>query len=364
MPRLIRVFTGLLVTCFLVAPAILVIAAGRMLDDEPVGLKPVPTPVLSTPVRTERHEERPVLVELRSAPGPRLLAPAWTGTVTRVIVESGAVLETGSQLVAVDRSVVIAAHTVEPFTRSLRRGDRGSDVLELQGLLLQLGYRIGEPDGVFGSETAKIIKQWRTDLQDSSPSEIFEPATVIWLPTPTFEVGEVMLTTGAPVPTAGTAVVFSPAGVSNGVVIAKDGKPIDNDAATYQLIVAGSYIGPVSTDTLSATQSEVLAALVDDGAVEVSDPGKPADEASTADAPIKIDGVLRNEDAFTAVQIPAGSILGSAPSNCVLTPGPLGTYTSVSVTVVGGALGVVYVGELDVDSVIANPVDVDPSASC
>lgn len=45
--------------------------------------------------------------------------------------------------------------------RILDRGDKGEDVAELQRMLTRIGYRIGNPDGVFGPKTEEAIKAFQ-----------------------------------------------------------------------------------------------------------------------------------------------------------------------------------------------------------
>lgn len=46
---------------------------------------------------------------------------------------------------------------------TLRRGDRGDDVRELQRLLNQLDYLSNAPDGIFGSGTQRAVREFQTD---------------------------------------------------------------------------------------------------------------------------------------------------------------------------------------------------------
>jgi len=50
----------------------------------------------------------------------------------------------------------------QPF-RAMKHGNIGSDVLELQEMLLQLGYYKGIPDGKFGTGTMLAVKQFQRD---------------------------------------------------------------------------------------------------------------------------------------------------------------------------------------------------------
>ena len=50
-----------------------------------------------------------------------------------------------------------------PIQRTLRRGDRGSDVAALQKRLNELKYNAGTPDGVFGPATENVVRAFQRD---------------------------------------------------------------------------------------------------------------------------------------------------------------------------------------------------------
>ena len=54
-----------------------------------------------------------------------------------------------------------AAKTASTASQTLRKGDKGSEVRELQRKLIQLGYLKGTADGVFGSQTANALKAYQ-----------------------------------------------------------------------------------------------------------------------------------------------------------------------------------------------------------
>lgn len=47
---------------------------------------------------------------------------------------------------------------------SFQSGDEGTEVVELQERLIQLGYNISIADGVYGSETSSAVKKYQQDL--------------------------------------------------------------------------------------------------------------------------------------------------------------------------------------------------------
>lgn len=83
------------------------------------------------------------------------------GTVTQVMVSSGAEVAQGDALYAVDLRPVVIARGEVPAFRALSRGAVGEDVAQLQQLLSDLGYYSGAADGSFGSLTSQAVRRWQ-----------------------------------------------------------------------------------------------------------------------------------------------------------------------------------------------------------
>ncbi|MFC4957232.1 peptidoglycan-binding domain-containing protein [Streptomyces mauvecolor] len=65
-----------------------------------------------------------------------------------------------------------------PPSTTLRRGDSGPAVLELQERLGQLGLYTGTPDGVFGSRTERAVRDFQSYTGvDGDPAGVYGPAT-------------------------------------------------------------------------------------------------------------------------------------------------------------------------------------------
>lgn len=57
---------------------------------------------------------------------------------------------------------VYIKHDSAPF-RTLKDGSRGSDVADVQDMLIRAGYLSGNPDGIYGSATFEAVKRFQFD---------------------------------------------------------------------------------------------------------------------------------------------------------------------------------------------------------
>lgn len=79
--------------------------------------------------------------------------------------EPGTIVEPGEVLLYVDEEPLFLVEGDTPLYRDLERSSpplEGRDVLQFQQYLAFFGYDI-EPDGVFGWETERAVKQWQED---------------------------------------------------------------------------------------------------------------------------------------------------------------------------------------------------------
>lgn len=56
------------------------------------------------------------------------------------------------------------AHEGRPIMRTLRKGDSGDDVRQLQAMLNGIGYNCGTADGIYGSKTVDAVKRFQRDF--------------------------------------------------------------------------------------------------------------------------------------------------------------------------------------------------------
>lgn len=93
--------------------------------------------------------------------GGTAVVNAVHGVLTEHLVEQGGTVESGRRLYSVDlRPVVVAAGDVPAF-RDLARGIKGSDVRQLQQMLVDVGARTADADGTFGAATQQQVRAWQ-----------------------------------------------------------------------------------------------------------------------------------------------------------------------------------------------------------
>ena len=68
-----------------------------------------------------------------------------------------------SRILAIRRADGVANGTAQGNRPTIRRGDRGSYVLEMQTILHRLGYMVGELDGIHGTETHGALVRFQLD---------------------------------------------------------------------------------------------------------------------------------------------------------------------------------------------------------
>lgn len=87
-----------------------------------------------------------------------------TGTITTVDVALGMQVKAGDQLYSVNLRPVIAAQGTVPAFRSLSQGARGTDVMQLQQFLAEVGFYKGPLSGRFTEATRLAVRVWQKQL--------------------------------------------------------------------------------------------------------------------------------------------------------------------------------------------------------
>lgn len=94
----------------------------------------------------------------------RMVTGASSGTVTTHELKPGSRLKPGDVLYTVDLRPVVVGKGAVPAFRDLAVGDEGRDVAQLQALLADLGYYVGDESGIFTPGTQWAVKAWQHDL--------------------------------------------------------------------------------------------------------------------------------------------------------------------------------------------------------
>ncbi|MCI3931945.1 efflux RND transporter periplasmic adaptor subunit [Streptomyces sp. AN091965] len=96
--------------------------------------------------------------------GRRPVKPAVEGTVT-VAAREGATVRQGQALYELDDKPVTLLYGPVPMFRAMKEGDRGTDVLQLERNLRDLGYGAGlYIDVRYDAATAAAVKRWQKSL--------------------------------------------------------------------------------------------------------------------------------------------------------------------------------------------------------
>lgn len=126
------------------------------------------------------------------------------GVVTAVAVKAGSTITAGDELFRVQGRPVVAAPGRYPYWRSLKAGDSGVDVKQLQAGLAGAGLKPGTVDGRFGAATKVALTKWQKAHRLPATGTL-DPASVAVAQWPA-RVGDVSVSTGASIATGATAI--------------------------------------------------------------------------------------------------------------------------------------------------------------
>ncbi|MFF3837702.1 peptidoglycan-binding protein [Streptomyces sp. NPDC001930] len=120
-------------------------------------------PATATVVRTDLVQSKTVDGKLDFAQR-RPVKSAVDGTITVAATEGGT-LTRGQALYELNDKPVTLLYGPVPMFREMKSGDRGSDVLQLERNLRDLGYGAGlYVDTRYGKDTETAVKQWQKSL--------------------------------------------------------------------------------------------------------------------------------------------------------------------------------------------------------
>ncbi|MGW1976925.1 peptidoglycan-binding domain-containing protein [Streptomyces sp. NPDC001889] len=140
-------------------------------------------PATAKVVRTDLVQSKTVDGRLDFAQR-RAVRSAVEGTVT-VAAEEGRTLSLGQALYELNDKPVTLLYGPVPMFREMKEGDRGSDVLQLERNLRDLGYGAGlAVDIWYGEDTADAVKRWQKSLNRETTGRVgrgdvvFQPGRV------------------------------------------------------------------------------------------------------------------------------------------------------------------------------------------
>ncbi|MFE3072454.1 peptidoglycan-binding protein [Streptomyces sp. NPDC059247] len=128
-------------------------------------------PATATVVRTDLVQSKTVDGRLDYAQR-RVVKSAVDGTVT-VAAPEGKILSRGEALYELDDKPVTLLYGPVPMFREMKKGDRGSDVLQLERNLRDLGYGAGVyVDPRYDEDTERAVKRWQKSLNREATGRV------------------------------------------------------------------------------------------------------------------------------------------------------------------------------------------------
>ncbi len=318
------------------------------------------TPVVKAVPAGAAETDEPVTVTVSTARPAPLVAPAWSGVVTAVTLNPGDVLGQGDQVLEVDGHPVRAAATAKPFYRVITLGDTGQDVTALRALLSAVGVDVAA-SGAADQALRTAVASW---LGAQSGGVVFDPARVIWLPTPGLVVDTVAATVGAPAPAAGAPVVIFAPVVRSATIAPSE---LAAGATGFTVAVAGASL-PVDGSgavTLTAKDARALAATAATTPPDPSDGGRSTgtDGATVSTVP----ATLTTTWASPVVTIPTGAIITRQDGTLCVVTAAGATRRGVTVTVIASQTGTgtsQASGLAAGTSLVVNPVASATASAC
>ena len=140
-------------------------------------------------VITPRAVERRTLSDVLTVSGVVRRDDVYTvsssvdGRVSELLVEEGATVSSGDELIAVDGRASVAVDGTIPFYRTLTVGSEGPDVRQLEEILVAAGHDIEQPDTLFTEETRDALAAWQVERgYASAAAETDETVTLTLSP--------------------------------------------------------------------------------------------------------------------------------------------------------------------------------------
>ena len=193
---------------------------------------------------------------------------AGDGRISELVIENGDTIRAGDVLYALDGRRVVAVNGDFAFYRQLDVGSDGPDVLQLETILVEAGYPVGDVDRLFTEETRSGLAAWQADRgYGAATPEVDEVVTVSLMGNPAgYSIGAVN--------TVAVLIVQAPSG-SAGVqgrqvaATAAGGTPTVAVSVVDVIITEGDSVTfTISADPVPTTDLEVLVSIGGDVTVD------------------------------------------------------------------------------------------------
>ncbi len=313
-----------------------------------------------------------VTVHLDAAPAADVVAPAWKGTVTAVLVQQGHALHAGDPIVEIDGIRRLFAPSPAPLWRVPAWGDRGADIDGLASLFAELGLMPAQPVGEpFGAVHVQAVERLATRI-GAAPTSTLDLGWLVWSIIPVVEVPASPFALGAPAPAPGTKLIALSRTVTGVDVVGADGSPLGHDELRRSSVDFGGG-DEVAGAALLDTPNEIpalhrqpadgpgpaTAAAAPGSTGAAGAPSTPG--ASGSDATQTRRATARGEAQRGLAALPLGAVVTDLDgSHCLVTL----DRRPLPVEIAGSDDARVYVRGGDGERVVANPASAFGVTSC
>lgn len=328
---------------------------------DPETLAPKPVAVLQQPTTISDDGETEATITAALKTGLTVTAPAWQGgVVTRVDIAPGAVVSTGTALLAIDGVTRIAAATSSPFYRTLAVGDKGEDVKSLETTLKTMGLFKGTANQTYDEATAAAVNKLGQRLGVAGePTGAFDPLWMVWLPAEGIAAQTVDVAVNQAAPTQGSPILSTAPSVESITIAGRNGS-LDFQSGAYILSQSGTDVATIRSEAdVNVDLIGKLTAQDESGSMGGS--GSSATSAASRTYAVG----LRRETAVTLLSVPSSAVMTGSDGATTCVYGKYGPddadYQTKAVTVAGGSLGVTHLqpaDDLKALYVLADPIAV------
>lgn len=358
--------SAVLVGCLVVQPTLLGLLALRFLNAPPTGLEESFAPIHGVVVKDLDDKPRAAAVQLAKSEEADLVSPPGLGgVVTALDVELGSTLSHLSPIGKVDGRSIYAVASDSPFHRDLVRGDKGDDVIMLQELLRDSGFRDSEPTGVVDSSTSGEVQAFNRNAGAASPTRRFSRASVIWLPASEALITGISIGVGRPTPSFGERLLTLRWFANGSTIVDRSGRVLDV-SAPVEVLFDGVPVGQVASPAIGAELAGELALLQaaksSPGNGSAAQEGNSGSETSAL-VPIELLSLSANEKFL----VPVGAVISPAETGdrCLYVAAE-GSYAAMATSVVGGEFGMIEISPAPPEGaeVLLNPLEVITAPDC